>query len=71
MLSFGTHLFYSFISYIANSPICTNIFSQISAIIYLYLGHTNTMTVVLGAFGIRLVSYSLLSSPWLSLPIGM
>jgi hypothetical protein len=28
------------------------------------------MTLVLGAFGVRLLAYSLLSSPWLSLPIG-
>ncbi len=28
------------------------------------------MTLVLGAFGVRLVAYSLLTSPWYSLPIG-
>ena len=33
------------------------------------IGHIPTMTLVLGAFGIRLLLYSLISSPWLALPI--
>ena len=33
------------------------------------LGHSNTMTLVLGAFGLRSLLYSLLTNPWYSLPI--
>jgi len=33
------------------------------------LGHTNTMTMVLGAFGLRLLFYSFLTNPWMSLTI--
>ena len=31
------------------------------------LGHSNTMTLVLGAFGARLLLYSFLTNPWYSL----
>jgi len=34
-----------------------------------HLGHSATMTLVLGAFSLRFFLYSLLSDPWLSLPI--
>lgn len=33
------------------------------------IGHINAMTLVLFTFGIRLFLYSLLSNPWLVLPI--
>jgi len=33
------------------------------------LGHTNTMTLVLGAFGVRFMLYSFITNPWFSLPI--
>jgi len=33
------------------------------------LGHSNTMTLVLGAFGLRFLLYSFLTNPWHSLPI--
>ena len=33
------------------------------------LGHSNTMTLVLGAFGIRFILYSYITNPWYSLPI--
>jgi len=33
------------------------------------LGHTNTMSLVLAVFGLRFLSYSLLTNPWHSLPI--
>ena len=31
------------------------------------LGHANTMTLVLGAFGARFILYSVLTNPWYSL----
>jgi len=33
------------------------------------LGHINTMTMVLAAFGLRFLLYSFLTDPWMSLPI--
>ena len=33
------------------------------------LGHSNTMTLVLGAFGFRFLLYSFITNPWYSLPI--
>ena len=33
------------------------------------LGHSSTMTLVLGAFGARLLLYSLLTNPWFSLMV--
>lgn len=33
------------------------------------IGHVNAMTLVLFTFGLRLCLYSLLSNPWLVLPI--
>ena len=33
------------------------------------LGHSSTMTLVLGAFGLRSLLYSFLTNPWYSLPI--
>jgi len=33
------------------------------------LGHSNTMTLVLGAFGVRFILYSSITNPWHSLPI--
>lgn len=33
------------------------------------LGHSNTMTLVLGAFGVRFLLYSYITNPWYSLPI--
>jgi len=33
------------------------------------LGHSNTMTLVLGAFGVRFLLYSFITNPWYSLPI--
>jgi len=33
------------------------------------LGHSNTMTLVLGAFGVRFILYSYITNPWHSLPI--
>jgi len=41
----------------------------ISGFILHKLGHVHTMTLVLGAFGLRLVLYSFITSPWLALPI--
>lgn len=33
------------------------------------LGHVNTMTLILFAFGVRFLCYSFLSNPWFVLPI--
>lgn len=41
----------------------------VSGFILHKLGHVHTMTLVLAAFGLRLLLYSVISSPWLALPI--
>ena len=41
----------------------------LSGLVLRTLGHAHTMTLVLAAFSLRFFLYSLLSNPWLSLPI--
>jgi len=41
----------------------------VSGFILHKLGHIHTMTLVLAAFGARLLLYSVITSPWLALPI--
>lgn len=41
----------------------------LSGLVIKTLGHSNTMTLVLGAFGVRFLLYSFITNPWYSLPI--